>query len=90
MKKLFAILSAICFAATAACLSAFAADRIVPPIGVNNSNRVGSMLGSGSLAMIVSLVALAVSIVSICLTISYHKKKSAPDAEKAEQDEDDA
>ena len=42
------------------------------------SAETGSMLGNGSLAMVISLAALATSIVSISLTISNNKKIPLP------------
>lgn len=38
----------------------------------------GSLFGEGSLVMIISILALVVSVVSICLTIAFSKKKTAP------------
>lgn len=43
-------------------------------------NGIGSIFGEGSMAMIVSLLALVASAVSICMTIVYNKKKTAPEA----------
>lgn len=40
--------------------------------------RYASIFGEGSLSMIVAILALAASAVSICLTVAYNKKKSAP------------
>jgi hypothetical protein len=41
-------------------------------------NGTGSIFGEGMLAMIVALLALIASAVSICMTIVYNKKKTAP------------
>ena len=47
------------------------------------SARFASIFGDGSLSMIVAILALVSSVVSICLTVSYNKKKAilANDAE---------
>ena len=48
-----------------------------------------SLFGEGSLAMIVAFLALIVSVISICLTVSYNKKKTSPSAaNNAENSED--
>lgn len=49
-------------------------------LDTETSNGTGSIFGEGSLAMIISLLALITSTVSICLTIVYNKKKAAPTA----------
>ena len=50
----------------------------------------GSMFGEGSPAMIVALLALVISIVSICLTVTLYKKKANPaDTNNNEENEDE-
>jgi hypothetical protein len=47
-------------------------------IGGTVSNAAGSILGEGSLSMIVSILALVTSGVSIFLVVYYNKKKAVP------------
>ena len=51
------------------------------------SAETGSMLGNGSLTMVIALAALVISIVSISLTVSLNKKVSSSTT-KTESDED--
>lgn len=54
----------------------------IPPIVKENSEYkfigLASIFGEGSPAMIVAILALIASVVSICLTVSYNKKKTDP------------
>ena len=59
---------------------------------VSFSNKaVGSMIGGGSLTMIVAFIALAASVASVVVNVSMNKKKAAPavanDAEETEEEE---
>ena len=50
-------------------------DRSCAAFVDSNMNQVGSVLGEGSPAMVVSLLALMVSVASISISISLYKKK---------------
>ena len=58
---------------------------------VFSNKAVGSMLGGGSLTMIVAFIALTASVASIVVNVSMNKKKAAPavanDAEETEEEE---
>jgi hypothetical protein len=47
----------------------------------NAADGPGSILGEGSLTMIIALLALVASAVSIGMTVASNKKKSAPATE---------
>ena len=52
------------------------------------ASGTGSMLGNGSLAMIVALASFATSIVSICLIVDVKKKLVPTTANKESEDEE--
>jgi hypothetical protein len=64
-------------------------ESLVPEKGSPNDGRgaLGSLFGNGSLTMIVALLALATSILSICITVNLYKKK--PTSSKAEDGKKD-
>ena len=53
------------------------------------ASGTGSMLGNGSLAMIVALASFATSIVSICLIVDMKKKLAPTTANKANETENE-
>lgn len=55
----------------------------------NVSARSASVLGEGSFAMIISILTLVASIVSICLTVAFNKKKAVPAAANGTSESDD-
>ena len=93
MKKIFALASALCLMTSAFCITSFAEE------GANSGHNwvqfdtwrstFGSMVGEGSLAMIIAILALATSVVSIFLTVYYNKKKDASPTDKSDEDSDD-
>ena len=55
----------------------------------STASGTGSMLGNGSLAMIVALASFATSIVSICLIVDMKKKLAPAASNNATKDEDE-
>ena len=55
--------------------------------GADDGASTGSIFGDGSLAVILSLIAIISSAVSICLTVVYNKKKTVPVAASVTEDE---
>ena len=49
----------------------------------------GSIFSQGSLTMIVAITALVASAVSICLTVTLHKKNTLPKATSESEEKDD-
>ena len=89
MKKLFAALLAICLMATTFCVTAFAAETGSKlNLNLNNSVRFGSIFSSGSLAMIIAILALAAAGFSIFLTLHLNKKKGAPTEDESKEEDE--
>ena len=53
------------------------------------SMRFGSIFGEGSLAMILSLVALVLSVASICISVSLLKNKKSLSSKKTDDEDKD-
>ena len=113
MKKIFAIILALCLMTSVLCVSVAAENcddwgkintefkfdsdtertdgriLLADISGTRASGlRFGSMIGNGSLAMVVSLASLATSIMSIVLVVDMKKKlDSKTDAESDEENE---
>jgi hypothetical protein len=54
----------------------------------NMVEGVGSLLGEGSVSMVMSILALAASAASIGVSIALYKKKTLPVADNAEEDDE--
>ena len=57
--------------------------------GATDGAPTGSIFGEGSLAVILSLVAIVSSAVSICLTVVYNKKKAVPVIASIQEDNEE-
>ena len=93
MKKLLALVLAFILVASVLCIPAFAATEEEPGdvIWIEEFDKwyySGSMIGNGSLAMVLSILALAASVFSIFLTLHLNKKRNTPEDKRDEEDED--
>lgn len=83
MRKLFALILALCLLTSVLCVTAFAAEvpgdtnsiEITP--GGRLPQKYGSMIGNGSLAVALSLGSLGVSVAALGFAIAANKKKSS-------------
>ena len=87
MKKLFALVLALCLAASVLCIPAFAAEDEFIIEEMDKMYFTGSILANGSLAMVIAILALAASVFSIFLTLHLNKKRNAPEDKRNEEDE---
>ena len=73
MKRIFAIIMAICLLASMLCITTVAAEATDGLV-----LRVSALKDDGSLALIVAFVALIASVASIIVNVTARKKKTVP------------
>ena len=96
MKKIFAIVLMLCFVVSMFSVTVFATtgdEAALESGGVkkptNGGIKVGSVFGEGSLAIIISVIALAVSVVAMTVTLVYNKKNGSRLENKNEDGNDE-
>ena len=90
MRRIFAsilMLLTTCTAALSLCIPALATDSSgmgLPPRS-DGSNRLGSILGEGSVVMIIALAAVAIVVAVVVAIVVAKKKKSASSKQNNEE-----